>query len=286
MRVFTAVLLWLITTVLLAAAVPAVWAQRTIVDRQGYQALAQRAATNGELQAATAAELVTQIERLGYDVDPAGVSRISRAYTASSKFPGQFGQANGYAHRWLFTDTIGSEVDTRGRWVIDLAPMLDDESFAQTLQAYNVTVPDSVPIPLTDNAPRLLRPGALRDIGQWGPWVSLGSAGLAAVSALLMLAVAPRRGKALVALGLSALIVGATGWAAIEYGQRYLRAALDNTSGNVERIAQVLATTAQDSMHQWLNVTLAAGVALVVFGAIASGLSSLMRGRSSGSRGR
>ena len=204
MRVFTAVLLWLITTVLLAAAVPAVWAQRTIVDRQGYQALAQRAATNGELQAATAAELVTQIERLGYDVDPAGVSRISRAYTASSKFPGQFGQANGYAHRWLFTDTIGSEVDTRGRWVIDLAPMLDDESFAQTLQAYNVTVPDSVPIPLTDNAPRLLRPGALRDIGQWGPWVSLGSAGLAAVSALLMLAVAPRRGKALVALGLSA----------------------------------------------------------------------------------
>jgi hypothetical protein len=282
MRAFTAVLLWLITTVLLAAAVPAAWAQRNLVDRQGYQALAQRAATDGDLQAATAAELVAQIERLGYDVDPAAVNRISRAYTASSKFPEQFAQANGYAHRWLFTDTFGSDVDPQGRWVIDLAPMLHDESFAQTLHAYNVTVPDSVPIPLTDNAPRVLRPGALRGVTQWGPWVSIGLTGLAAASALLLLVVAPRRGKALVALGVSGLIVGATGWAAIEYGQRYLRSALNNTSGNTQRIAEVMAATAQDNMHQWLNVTMLAGGGMVVVGGIVSllgGLIAAARGR-------
>lgn len=89
--------------------------------------------------------------------------------------------------------------------------------------------------------------------------MAVGLAALTATGALLTLAVAPKRGKALVALGVSALIVGAAGWAAIEYGQRYLRAALNNTSGNTERIAEVMATTAQDSMHQWLNATLIAG---------------------------
>lgn len=281
MRVFTAGLLWLITTVLLAAALPVAWAQRTLIDRQGYEALAEQAAGNGDLQAATAGELVTQIERLGLSVDPAAVSRIARVYTASSTFPSQFAQANGYAHRWLFTDTVGSGVDQQGRWVIDLAPMLDDESFAQTLRAYNITVPDSVPIPLTDNAPRLLRPGALRDVGQWGPWLSLGLAGLAAISALLTLAAAPRRGKALIALGVSALIVGAAGWAAIEYGQRSLRAALNNTSGNTEQIAEVMAATAEDSMHQWLNITLATGAGTVVLGVLISLVSSLVRSRRS-----
>ncbi|MCV7082682.1 hypothetical protein H7H37_17220, partial [Mycolicibacterium insubricum] len=42
----------------------------------------------------------------------------------AAAFPAQFAQANRYAHRWLFTNTICSDVDERGRWVIDLAPML------------------------------------------------------------------------------------------------------------------------------------------------------------------
>ena len=278
MRAFAAALLWLLTTILLAAALPAAWIQVNLIDRQGYSALAQRAAGDADLQSATAAELAVQIERLGYDVDPAAVSRIARAYTASSKFPGQFAQANGFAHRWLFTDS-GSGVDPQGRWVLDFASMLDDESFAQTLREYDVTVPASVPIPLTDNAPRFVRPGALQAAGRWGPWVAIGLAALTATGALLTLAVAPKRGKALVALGVSALIVGAAGWAAIEYGQRYLRAALNNTSGNTERIAEVMATTAQDSMHQWLNATLIAGGGLLALGVLVSLLGGLIRSR-------
>lgn len=277
MRSTATVLMWLVTTALLALAVPAAWAQQHLVDRDGYSALAQRAAADPGLQSAMAGELTAQVGRLGSSVDSSVVSGIAAAYTTSSAFPEQFAQANGFAHRWLFTTAIPSTVDPQGRWVIDLAPMLSDSAFAQTLQAYDVTVPQSLPIPLTDNAPAFLRPGAFRVVGLWGPWVSVGLALLTGASALLTLFSARRRGKALAALGVSALLVGATGWAAIEFGQRYLRDALNNTSGTTRRVADVMVATAQDSMHQWLNVTLVVGAGLVIVGVIVSLLSGLAR---------
>jgi hypothetical protein len=203
------------------------------------------------------------------------VNGIARAYTASSSFPAQFAQANAFAHRWVFTDTVGSSVDSQGRWVIDFAPMLNDASFAQTLRDYNITVPASVPIPLTDSAPSVLRPGSLHRFALWGPWVSWGLAVCAALAAVLTLLAATRRGRALVALGFSALLVGGAGWAAIELGQPQLRAALDQTSGGVRRIVEVMAAVAQGSMHQWLNVTMIAGAGLVIVGVIVTLLAGL-----------
>ncbi len=277
MRSAATVLMWLITTLLLATAVPAVWAQQHLIDRDGYSALAQRAAADPELQAAMAGELTAQVGRLGSGVDSSVVSRIAAAYTSGSAFPAQFAQANGFAHRWLFTTAIPSTLDPQGRWVIDLAPMLSDVAFVQTLNDYNVAVPDSLPIPLTDEAPAFLRPGALRAVGLWGPWISIGLAVLTGAGALLTLFAARSRGRALAALGFSALLVGGAGWAAIEFAQRYLREALNNTSGTTRRVADVMVATAQDSMHQWLNVTLVVGGGLVIVGVIVSLLGGLAR---------
>ncbi len=271
------VLAWLVTTLLLAAALPAAWLQHTVVDRDGYVALAQRAAGDAELQSAMAAELTAQAGRLGSGVDSSVVGPIAAAYTASPAFPPQFARANGFAHRWLFTTSLPATVDPQGRWVIDLAPMLSDTAFAQTLGAYGVTVPSTVPIPLTDEAPAFVRPGALRPVALWGPWVSIGLGVLAAAGALMTLWSARRRGRALSALGVSALLVGASGWAGIEAAQRPLRDALDRTSGTTRRVADVMVATAQDSMHQWLNVTLIGGAGLVVVGVIVSLLIGLAR---------
>lgn len=277
MRSAATVLMWVITTVLLAVALPAAWAQLHVVDRAGYSGLARQAAANPELQSAMAAELTAQVGRLSASADSTVVGPISRAYTASSDFPVQFGQANAFAHRWLFTDTVGSDLDAQGRWVIDFAPMLSDVAFTQTLSDYSISVPSAVPIPLTDGAPAALRPGALRDVGLWWPWATVGIGVLAACSALLMLYAAPGRGRALAALGVSALLVGGTGWGAIEFGQRYLNHALNETSGTVRTVADVMVATAQASMHQWLTVTLIAGGGLVVVGVIVSLLSGLTR---------
>ena len=281
MRFVTALLLWLVTTVLLAAALPAAWAQKNLVDQDGYSAFAGAAARDPQLQRAVAGELSTQVVTLaagnGTTVNPALVRGIAGAYTASPSFPGQFAQANRFAHRWMFTDTIRTDEDPQGRWVVDLAPMLSDSAFAQTLSDLNLQVPQTLPVPLTENAPDSLRPGQLRVFATWGPWVSVGAAILTGVFALLTLAAARSRGKALAALGVSALLVGAAGWAGLEVGRRRVDQALNDTSGDIRQIADALVGHATASMHHWLNLTLAAGGALVVLGVVVAMLGGLVR---------
>ncbi|MGY4710760.1 hypothetical protein ACXDF8_14575 [Mycolicibacterium sp. CBM1] len=277
MRFVATLLMWIVTTVLLALALPAAWVQQNLVDADGYAALAQKAAADPGLQSAMASELTTQVARLGTGVNTGAVSPAASAYTSSPSFPGQFAQANRFAHRWLFTDQIRSSVDGQGRWVIDIAPMLSDTAFQQTLNDYNITVPTSMPIPLTDNAPAALRPGALRQVATYGPWASVGLAVLAGVAALLTLFMARSRGKMLVGLGVVGLLVGAAGWAAIELGRRHLNTLLDNTSGDIRRIAEAMIGTAESSMHQWLNITLVSGGGLVIIGVIVSLLVSLAK---------
>ena len=123
-----------------------------------------------------------------------------------------------------------------------------------------------------------MQPGQLRQLSTWGPWVSVGASILTGVFALLTLAAARARGKALAALGVSALLVGAAGWAGLEVARRYINDALDRTTGDIRQVADAMVNHAEDSLHQWLNLTLAAGGVLVVFGVLASMLGGLRRG--------
>ncbi|OPX07781.1 hypothetical protein [Mycobacterium sp. AT1] len=283
MRLLAAFLLWVLATVALAVAVPATWAQHNLVDRDGYSALATSAAKDPAVQQAMAAALTSQLMTLsanaGYssaDVNETLLNGAARAYTSGDAFPGQFALANQVAHRWLFTDSVGVS-DASGRWEIDLSPMLADSSFQQTLADYGIKAPETLQIPLTENISQSLRPGKFREVAKWGPWVSVGTAVLAGVFALLTLAVAKRRGKALGALGVSGLVVGAAGWAGIEVGRRYVDDGLAATSDDVRNVAGAMVDHAIGSLHLWLNLTIAAGAALVLFGVLVSMLGGLRR---------
>jgi hypothetical protein len=107
--------------------------------------------------------------------------------------------------------------------------------------------------------------------------VSIAAAVLTGICALLTLAVARSRGRALAGLGISALLVGAAGWAAIELGRRRLNDALNHTTGDIRRIANGMVGDAESSLHHWLDLTLAAGGVLVVLGVIAAALGSLRK---------
>lgn len=61
MRSLLALLLWLVTTALLAVGLPALWMQHNIVSVDGYSDLAAGAARNPALQQPMAAELTTQV---------------------------------------------------------------------------------------------------------------------------------------------------------------------------------------------------------------------------------
>ncbi len=280
MRFVATLFLWLITTAALAVAVPTSWAQKNVVDENGYSALATSAAKEPELQQAMANELGTQLKKLvegtGYDVSTDLLRSAAGTYTASPVFPGQFAQANRIAHRWMFTESV-QQADASGRWQIDVSPMLSDSSFQQTLKQFGIEAPSTLEVPLTENLSDSVRPGQLRQLSTWGPWVSVGATILTGVLALLTLATARSRGKALAALGVSALLVGGAGWAGLEVARRYINTALDQTTGDIRQVADAMVNHAEDSLHQWLNLTLAAGGVLVVFGVITAMLGGLRR---------
>ena len=279
MRFAVTVLLWLFTTAALAVAVPAAWTQTHIVDVNGYTAMAQKAASDPALQAAVASELATRamvlINQRGYKVDSAQVHDVAAGYTAGPDFPPQFADANRLAHSWMFTGA--SARSEGGQWVIDLAGMLKDRAFASMLSTYNVQVPETLKVPVTVSTPKVLQPGILRPLVTWGPWVSIAAAVLTGIGALLTLAVARSRGRALAGLGISALLVGAAGWAAIELARRRINDALNHTTGDIRRIADVMVGKVESSLHEWLDLTLAAGGVLVVLGVLAAVLGSLRK---------
>jgi hypothetical protein len=272
-------LLWLVTTVALAVAVPVAWAQKTVVNEDGYVALAQKSATDPQLQQAMASELTTQVVTLASKRDIAVnqqlVHGVATGYTLGPVFPAQFAQANRFAHAWLFTNSANQSKDAQGHWQVDIAPMLAGASFQQMLSAWNIEVPSTlyVPVAVNDN----LRPGRLHYVATFGPWVAIGVAAVTGMLALLTLLAARSRGKALASLGVSALLVGAAGWAGLEIGRRYLDDALSRTTGNIRTIADVMVAHAETSLHQWLNLTLAAGGVLVVFGVIVSMIGGLRK---------
>jgi hypothetical protein len=279
-RFVAALLFWLVTTVVLAAAVPAMWAQRNVVSEDGYAALAAAAARDPRLQEAMASELTTQITALaarnGYDLNNTElVSGVTSAYTTNAGFPGQFAQANRIAHRWMFTDSV--QHGSGDRWLLDIAPMLNDPSLRQTLGNLKLDAPQTLTVPITVREDSSLRPGQLKALSTWGPWVSIGACVVAGIFALLTLATARSRGKALAALGVSALLVGAAGWAGLEIGARHIDDALNRTTGNIRQVADVMVNQAEVSLHHWLNLTLAAGAVLVVFGILVSMLGGLRR---------
>src|SRR6516162_6410814 len=149
---------WLVTTVALAVAIPAVWLQLNIVNEGGYAALAQNAAGDPALQSAMTAELTTRAMALiaargggRYPVDSSQVHDVAGAFTAGREFPPLFAQANRAAHAWLCTGPRSGQ--NGDQWVIDVAPMLNDSSFQQVLSSHNVKVPANLTVPLTVSMP-------------------------------------------------------------------------------------------------------------------------------------
>ncbi len=275
MRFAVTALLWLLTTAALTVVVPTAWAQTHVIDVGGYTAMAEKAASDPTLQAAVASELTskatTLISEQGYAISSSEVHNVAAAYTASPSFPPHFAEANRQLHGWLFT-RAGTQSN---QWVVDVAPMLNDPVFDRLLIGLHVQVPSTVAVPLTVATPKVLQPGKLRLVATWGLWVSIVAAVLTGICALLTPAVARSRGRALAGLGISALLVGAAGWAAIELARRRISDALNHTTGDIRRIADVMVGEAESSLHRWLDVTLAAGGVLVVLGVLAAVLGSL-----------
>ena len=275
MRFVLTALLWLLTTVALAVALPAAWAQQNVVDVDGYAAFAQRAAADPAVQEAVAAELTTQLVTLaansGYDV------RTDLFGVAGERVHPQCGLPRSVRRRSTGSRTAGcsptrSSSPTRpgGGWSTCRRCWPTVRS-SRRLQDFGIQAPSSLRGPADRERARIrCGPASCDQLATWGPWVSVGATMLAGVSRTAHPGGRPLAAvKHWLALGVSALLVGAAGWAGLEVGRRYLNTALNNTTGEIRQIADALVSQAiVGSMHQWLNLTLAVGGVLVVLGVI------------------
>jgi hypothetical protein len=78
-------------------------------------------------------------------------------------------------------------------------------------------------------------------------------------------------------LGISALLVGGIGWAGIEVLGRRIDDALNQTTGDIRQMADVMLGPVEGSLRQWFTATLLGGAALVVFGLLVAVLGSLFK---------
>lgn len=277
MRFLFAVLLWLLTTAVLALTVTAAWTQSRIVDENGYVALTAPAADDPRVQRAIAGELTTQIVSLGKKqgsrVNETQVAELTATYAGGPQFRADFASVNRMAHQWLFTNSNSAQRDSQGSWQIDVAPMIK----SLVPQGLSIKAPETLKVSVTDDSLAGLTPGRLVPVSRFGQlavWISFG---LTLVLAGLTQLAVRSRAKGLVGLGISALLVGTAGWAGLEIGRRYLDRPLNRVNDNLRDVADSLVTQAVGNAHHWLSLTMAAGGLVIVVGVVSGLVGGLLR---------
>ena len=138
-------------------------------------------------------------------------------------------------------------------------------------------MPETVRVPVTVSTPKALRPGELRPLATWGLWASIGVVALTGVFALLTLAAARSRGRAWPVSESPRCWSAPRGGSRSKLARYPLNDTLNNTTGGIRGIADVMVGQAESSLHDWLDVTLAAGGGLVLLGVLVAGLGSLRK---------
>ena len=213
MRFLAALLFWLVTTVLLAVAIPAIWAQQNVVERGRVRGPGASRGQGSQLQEAMASELSTQIMSAGRRQrlcpQPRLVRGVTSAYTAQFRLSrtvraGQPHRAPVDVHR-LRPVTTRPRRPLAGRHRTDALRRL---AAADARQSQPRCAGDADGADHGARVTRYCGPVSCGCCRRGARGSSIGVGVLTGVAALLTLAAARSRGKALAALGVSALLVG------------------------------------------------------------------------------
>ncbi|AJT41584.1 hypothetical protein [Psychromicrobium lacuslunae] len=212
MRSFFSAAAALVALVLAGVSVPVVWADRTVIDQDGFLAMATPLGNDAKFQQALAtATAKTMSSKL--DAVPAFsamaqplIENVTKSITTDPGYPAAWSETLRRSHELTLVDPAANAND-QGALNLDVAPLMQlifnklGAGFGQQLKA-----PSQVLISLGTPSQReaLVK---LREFVSMGIWLALG----ALVAAILALLIARRRSTTLALIGLGGLVVVA-GW--------------------------------------------------------------------------
>ncbi len=267
MRSFFAAIAALLALLLAGVAVPAIWADRNIVQESGFVAMASPLGSDPKFQAAlTAAASKTVFAQL--NVDPALlpivqpiVEAATKSLTTDPGYPAAWTETLRRSHRLTVTDAGQGTGDQSGL-TLDVAPLLDLVVKKVTAGVgASVSAPPQVLISVgrADQRAAVVKLATYAPLGYW-------AAGAAALALMLALVIARRRSTTLLLVGLGlAAVAGA--W---KLGMDQLaKNVLDSASGNAvaDLFKQQFVAASSASFGWWIVVALVvAGVMVAVGG--------------------
>ncbi|MBG0740330.1 hypothetical protein IV500_13160 [Paeniglutamicibacter antarcticus] len=267
MRTLVAAIMVLLALVLTAVAVPAIWADRNVVQEDGFVAMAAPLGSDTEFQQALADATVKSVSSQ-LDLNSALLALVQPSIEAAAKalssdpgYPAAWTETLRRSHRLTVADTPGS--GGADRLTLDIAPLLTllENKVAAGLDVA-VTPPEQVLIEVGQPAQRtaIVRLSTYAPLGYW----LAGGAGLAL---LLALVIARRRSSTLVLTGLGLAVVAGLWKLALD---RISAAVLASSSGNAiaELFKEQFVSAATKDFGQWIVVALLVAVLLVVVGSL------------------
>ncbi|MFI5084727.1 MAG: hypothetical protein ACHP7K_02230 [Actinomycetales bacterium] len=264
MRSVTAATAAILSLLLIGVAVPAIWADRSIVSEGGFTALAAPIGSDPTFQAAlvkASGEAVTNQLHLAAPLAGLVAPIIEGATGALAKDPGYpaaWAETLRRSHRLTLADTQ----DPNQALQLDVQPMLALLATQLAGSGADVSLPAQVPLSIGTVSQRQ----AILKTARYAP---LGYAAAAAGALLFLLALlaARRRSAVLFGYGIGVLVL-AGGWTLLLAAAQ--RAAAASSAGNsvADLFKHQFIRAGANSFNGWIAAALVTGAVLVVLGAL------------------
>ncbi|MET3718815.1 MULTISPECIES: hypothetical protein [unclassified Arthrobacter] len=265
MRTFVSAVAAVLGLLLSAAAIPAIWADRNIVQEDGFVALAAPLGQDAGFQQRLAAATVGTIDTGAIPDALAGLVRpvLEAAVgklTGLPGYPAAWEETLRKSHRLSFTDpaSLPPEADTSSSLTLDIAPLValaTDELSRATGLPLDAPEQTLISVGQSDQRQLVERVSAYAPLGY--P-VAIG----AGIAFALALVAARRRWSVLASMGFGALVLAGL-WTLASQAAR--KAVLGTASGNdvADMFKDAFVAAASASFESWVTGTIVAGGALL-----------------------
>ncbi|MCU1518265.1 MAG: hypothetical protein JWQ75_2986 [Pseudarthrobacter sp.] len=270
LRTFVSAVAAILGLLLSAVAVPAIWADRIIVQEDGFVALAAPLGQDAEFQQRLAVATVGTIDTGGIPDALAGLVRpvleaAAGKLTSLPGYPAAWEETLRRSHRLSFADpaSLPPEADTSSSLTLDVAPLV---ALAAEELSGTTGLPIDAPEQTLINVGQADQRQLIERVSAYAPLgypLAIG----AGIAFALALVAARRRWAVLVGVGFGALVLAAV-WTVGSNGAREAVLATASGNGIADMFKDAFVAAASASFGSWVNGTLVAGGVLLVAGLV------------------